>query len=166
MKNINKIILSAFVAFLLFSCGVTKKTTGSDQSEGKKTIEERFVTRPGDTITINIPNIRYKDTTITRTNYENRTIASVRYDDRGNQTIECLTAETKEYFKTIREEFKNDIKNDEEIEREFKPQNFIYAIAVLVGVLVIAMIIGVVAINKVKKAIPEMIHDSLNTKNY
>lgn len=160
-----KSILSVLTAFLLFSCGVTKETSRTDKSESDKTIERRIFTRPGDTISIDIPNIRYKDTTITRTNYETRTVASVHYDSQGNARFDCMSAELREEMELIRETLRNDIKDDNKVESEFKPQHFIYALAVLVGVIIIAMIVGMVAIAKIKKSIPDAVSNILKDMN-
>lgn len=152
-----KIILSVFTGLLIVSCGVTKKTSTSDKSEGIKTVEERVVTRPGDTLTIDIPNIRYKDTIIERIDYINKSVARVTYDDQGNQKFDCLQAEIKEEFRLMREEYKNDVETETEKEFEFKPQYFIYAIAFLVLIMIIAMVVGVVMLSKVQKAIPGIV---------
>lgn len=160
-----KIILSAFAGLLLFSCGVTKKSSRTDKTESDKTVERRTFTRPGDTISIDIPNIHFKDTTITRTNYETRTVASVHYDSQGNARFDCMSAELREEMELIRETIKNDVKDDNEVESEFKPQHFIYALAVLVGVIIIAMIVGMVAIAKIKKSIPDAVTNILKDVN-
>lgn len=160
-----KIIFSAFATLLLFSCGITKKTSGTDKTQSEKTVERRKITRPGDTITIDIPNVRYKDTTITRVNYENRTVASVYYDKDGNQRFECLSAELKEEMELIREEIKKDVKEDKDVQSEFNPQYFIYSLAVLVGVIIIAIIVVMVAIGKMKKSIPDIVTGVVSNLN-
>jgi hypothetical protein len=165
MKNINKIIFSAFAGLLLFSCATTKKSSESDQSTRDTTIERRSITRPGDTITINIPNVRFKDTTITSVNYENRTVASVHYDKDGNQRFECLSAEMKEELELIRETLKNDKESDSERESSFNPQYFIYSLAILVGVLIILIIVGMVAFQKLKRSIPDVATNVLKNMN-
>lgn len=160
-----KIILSVFTALFLFSCGITKTNNRTDMSEGKKTIEERTITRPGDTVTIDIPNIRYKDTIIERVNYNTKTIARVIYDNDGNQKFDCIPAEIREELKLIREEFKNDIEDDRETKHEFNPQYFVYAIGFLAFILVFGMIIGLIAIKKIKSSIPGLISETMNQIN-
>lgn len=159
---LRKIILSVFATLFLISCGITKKTSRTDKSEGTKSVEERILTRPGDTITIDIPNIRYKDTVIERVNYDTKTIARVVYDDQGNQRFDCIPAEIKEEFRLMREEFKNDIDDEKESKHEFNPQHFIYALAVLVGVIIIALIVGMVAIKRIQKTIPGIVANSID----
>lgn len=160
-----KTILIAFVTLSLFSCNTAKKTIETDKSEGLKTISEHTITRPGDTITIDIPNVRYKDTIIERIDYINKSVARVTYDDNGNQRFECLQAEMKEEFRLLREEFKNDKKTESESETNFEPQKFIYALAILGGVIVIALIVALVAFAKIKQSIPNIVIDSLKELN-
>jgi hypothetical protein len=161
----NKIILIVFTGLLFCSCATTKKSSQSDQSTRDTTIERRSITRPGETITIDIPNFKFKDTTITRVNYENQSVASVHYDKEGNQRFECLSATMKEEFELIRDTLKNDKESDSEIERTFNPQSFIYALAILVGVLVILIIVGMIAFAKLKKSIPDVATNVLKNIN-
>lgn len=160
-----KIILSAFAGLLFFSCATTKKSSESDQSTRDTTIERRSITRPGDTITIDIPNVRFKDTTITRVNYENRTVASVYYDKDGNQRFECLSAELKEEMELIRDTLINDKESESERESSFNPQYFIYALAGLVLVLIVLIIVGMIAFQKLKSSIPYVATNVLNNMN-
>lgn len=151
-----KLILSLCIALSLFSCSVLKENSKNDQSEIDRSIERRLITRPGDTLTIDIPNVRYKDTTITRVNYENRTVATVRYDSQGNQQFECLSAELREEMHLIREAIKNDIQEETKTESQFSPDHFIYALAFLLFVFVIGMIVLLIIISKLKKTIPDI----------
>jgi ATP-dependent Zn protease len=152
-----KLILSVFVMLLISSCSTTKKLLKTDTSVKKTVTERKQITRPGDTITINIPNIRYKDTVITRVNYENKTIARVRYDNKGNQQFECLSAEIDEKLELIREEVNNNIKEQNDIKRSFNPQHFIYALAFLVVVILIGFgLIGFMFM-RLQKQLPGMI---------
>lgn len=116
------------ILFFIIGCKSLKETTKTDNTKQTTTIERKTVTRPGDTITINIPNIRYKDTVIQRINYENKTVARVTYDTKGNQKFECLSAEFLQELELIRQEIKNDIKEIKEVKREFNPQYFIYSL--------------------------------------
>lgn len=154
-----KTILIAFTALLMFSCKLAKRITQTDKTQTEKTIERRKITRPGDTITIDIPNIRYKDTTIVRTNYENRTVARVTYDEDGNQSFECLSAEIKEELELIKESILKDVVNDSDVKREFNPQYFIYALAVLAGIVLIGIVIVSYLIMRIQKKMPSMTAD-------
>jgi len=152
-----KTILSLFVTLLIFSCSTTKKLVKEDTSTKKTTTERKQITRPGDTITIDIPNIRYKDTTITRVNYENKTIARVTYDEDGNQKFECLSAEINEKLELIREEVANNIKEQNDVQRSFNPQHFIYALAFLGIVILIGFGLVSFMFMRFQKQLPSMI---------
>jgi ATP-dependent Zn protease len=152
-----KLILGLLVVVSLYSCSTTKKLLKEDTSVKKTTTERKQITRPGDTITIDIPNIRYKDTLITRVNYENKTIARVTYDDKGNQKFECLSAEIDEKLELIREEVQNNIKEQNDIKRSFNPQYFIYALGFLVLVIVIGFGFMGFMFMKLQKQLPGMV---------
>lgn len=105
---------------LIFGCTTTKSLferkskTNTDRSI--KEVETKRLVRAGDTVTINIPNIRYKDTTITRTNTVTNTLANVTYDKYGNQRFDCISSEILELTKIIRnieEQKKEDVKERE-----------------------------------------------------
>ena len=49
-----------------------------------------------------MPKVTYKDTTIVKTNYINRTEARIRYDSQGNKTVECISSEINELKEEIR----------------------------------------------------------------
>lgn len=152
-----KTILIAFVTLLISSCSTTRKLQKTDTSVKKTVTERKQITRPGDTITIDIPNIRYKDTVITRVNYENKTIARVRYDDEGNQRFECLSAEIDEKLELIREEVNNNIKEQNNVQRSFNPQYFIYALAILVVVVLLGFGLISFMFMRLQKQLPTMI---------
>jgi hypothetical protein len=122
-----------------------RKVVRSDNTQTDKTIERRETIRQGDTISIKIPNIIYKDTTIFRTNYETKTKIRIRYDEDGNAEADCISAEIEEKLELIRETIKNDIKNNRDSSREFNPQYFIYALAFL-GVVLIVLILLILRI--------------------
>ena len=159
-KQINYIIiLSLFTGLFLFSCTTTKKLFKKDNSTDITTVERREVTRAGDTVTIEIPNIRYKDTTISKINYDTRTIARVNYDSQGNKSVECISAEIRELVETLRNEKKNDIKETTDKEKSFNPQYIFYAIGFLVLMVVIGLVVVSVLFSKMKASIPSIIND-------
>lgn len=142
------------LSIILFtSCSTSKKILQTDKTVAHKTIERREIIRKGDTLTIDIPNIRYKDTTIVRTNYENKTIARVTYDDKGNQKFDCLSAEINEKLELINETVANNVENKRDVERDFNPQYFIYALAALAFIIIIGFIVFGIVITKLKKSV-------------
>lgn len=147
-----KLILIAFVTFLMVSCRSTKKLLETDNSTKQTTTERSSIVRPGDTIRIDIPNIRYKDTLIRRTNYETKSVATVYYDKDGNQRFECQSAELRELKEIIIENQKNNIKKDNESKTEFNPQYFIYALAIFAIIICILFYM----IIRIQKNVPVM----------
>lgn len=145
-----KAFLIVLTAFIVVGCKSMKKTTDSSKTDQETTVERRTVTRPGDTISIDVPKFNFKDTTIVRTNYETRTQARIIYDDQGNARVECLSAELKEEMELIRQAIKSETESTEEKKTEFTPQHFIYALAAL-GVVLIVLIFMIM---KVQKSIP------------
>lgn len=152
-----KTIIILLLSSLICSCNAYKSLQKKDLTTNKTTIERKTTTRVGDTITIDVPNIRYVDTIIKRVNYENRTIASVTYDKSGNQKIECISAEIKEEIESIRNEIKNNKTENEEKEIGFNPQYFIYAIALLLLIIVIAIIVFFVLYAKFQNQITSVL---------
>lgn len=157
-----KMILMCFLLGMLFSCSTTRNLKKEDNTTKRTTTERRQLTRPGDTITIDIPNIRYKDTTITRVNYENKTIARVTYDNKGNQRFDCLSAEIDEKLELIREEVNNNIRENNKIDRSFNPQYFIYALAFLGIVIIIGFGLISFMFMRFQKQLPSMIGQITN----
>lgn len=128
-----KLILILSV-LLCFSCVSSKKTTDKSVIDRKTDTETTF--RKGEVITIEIPNIRYKDTVITKINHETKSIATVTYDRDGNQRFDCQTAEIRQIRELVDELIKNNIYTQEK--NAFNPQYILYAIGFL-GVLVVLL---------------------------
>ena len=164
MKNIKNLFLAVLTAFFVLGCNSTKSLTKKDNTTTEKVTKSQTVTRPGDTVTISIPNIKYRDTTITRINYDTKTMVVSKFDKDGNQTIDCISAELTERLDTIEEKINNDISENSEKENSFNPQYFIYSIAALVLVVVIALIVVVYSINKAQSKLPEIINQFVNSK--
>lgn len=147
-----KKLLIFTLLLLCFSCDVQKKAI---KNKTDRQLTEQIETtsyRPGDTISIDIPNIKLKDTVIERVSYKYNTpsIARVTYDADGNIKVECLQAqieETNRINRQLLEVIKD--KNQEKTE-VFKPQYFIYALAVLVLFVVIGFVLISNKINKIK----------------
>lgn len=134
-----KKLLIITLLLLAFSCDVQKKAI---KNKTDRQLTEQIETtsyRPGDTISIDIPNIKLKDTVIERVSYKYNTpsIARVTYDENGNIKVECLQAqieETNRINRQLLEVIKD--KNQEKTET-FNPQHFFYAIAIIVVLVII-----------------------------
>lgn len=143
-------------------CSTSKKALTTDNTRSDTLTERRTVTRPGDTVRIDIPNIRYKDTTITKVNYDTHTVARVRYDSQGNQQIECIQSEIKELTETIRATIQNDVKTENEKESSFNPQYIFYAIGFLTLIVFVGLgVLGFLFL-KMQKNLPNITSDIVN----
>ena len=156
-----KTILSLFTGLFLFSCTTTKKLFKKDNSTDITTVERREVTRAGDTLAFEIPNVKWKDTTIYHVNHVTKQIASVNYDSQGNKSVECISAEIRELVETLRNEKKTDIKETEDKEHSFNPQYIFYAIGFLVLMVVIGLVVVSVLFSKMKASIPSIISKTI-----
>lgn len=147
-----KTLLAITLAIALTSCGIKKNAV---KTKTDRTLTEQIKTttfRKGDTITINVPNIRLKDTVIERVSYINKTpsIARITYDKDGNATFECLQAQieqTNEINRQLVELIKD---KDKEKEETFNPQYFIYSLVVLVLIVLLGFIYINNKITKIK----------------
>ena len=81
-----------------------------DKSETKATVTETtYSKRQGDTVTVLVPNIVYKDTLITKRG--KTTTLNLKYDKNGNLDAECITKEINELKQIITDiKQKNNIK--------------------------------------------------------
>ena len=148
--------LAILLLFVVCSCKSVKKATETDRSTSQTITERQITTRPGDTITIDIPNVRYKDTIIERVDYVNKTVARVTYDDKGNQTFECMQAEIRMLTEKINEMVQNDVKRDTEQTNQFNPQHLIYAMGGLGLVLILGIMVVGIMVTRVQKQMPAM----------
>lgn len=161
-EQVLKRVLLLLVLVSLFGCRTSKESLFTDKSKTDTFTEKRTVTRAGDTVTIEIPNIRYKDTTITKINYDTKTIASVRYDSQGNQTFDCISAELKELIETMKQSTQNDIEAEAKRESEFNPQYIFYAIGFLAFIVFLGLgVLGFMFL-KLQRQLPMMTTDIVN----
>lgn len=156
MKYLKLALLSALLA--LSSCSVLKKAETTDKSKITREIERKTITRPADTLVLETKyNVRLKDTTITTTNYETRTVLREIYDVDGNRRTECIAEEINEKFETISEKFHKDIESLKETQHSFDPTPFVWALVGLGIVMLLILVFGIFAINSFKKALPGLV---------
>ncbi len=147
-KTYLKSLLLVVLLTTLMSCEVSKKLLTTDNTKRTITTERKSTIRKGDTLSIVVPNIKYKDTTITKYNYETKTVARLVYDNQGNKRVDCISAEIREQLETIKEDIKNDIKTKNETDNSFKPQYLFYSIIALIIVLIIGMVVGYILLSR------------------
>lgn len=130
LSHIFKLLVTALILsllFLCFSCDIMKEAAKTKTDTGFKENIETRTFRKGDTVTYEIPNVIYKDTTIYRTNRQGTTIKAV-YDQTGNiASIDCFASAIAEMRKENRE-FQQAIKDKESKKTENFDSTFIFYI--------------------------------------
>lgn len=148
-----KLIYISLIFIFLSSCSSMKSFFSKDKGTKDTKTEVVETTKKGGKTTLELPNIIYKDTTITSVNYETKTILRTTFDKKGNQKIDCLEAEINEKITRIEEAIQNDIETKTKSETSFNPQYFIYAIAALGFIIIIGFIVFGIVITKLKKSV-------------
>lgn len=148
-----KKLLIICLLFSLYSCDILKESQKLKRDVQSTESIKTQIKRKGDTLTLQIPKITYKDTTIVKTNYVNRTEARIIYDSSGNKTVECISAELdvfKEEFRTLIDNSKEKQSNKEE---SFQSEIIIYLTLGLGVIICGALIIFLWQIKGQSKAI-------------
>jgi hypothetical protein len=144
------IILLVLLSF--FSCDITKRAVkGKNDINQTETVETKTV-RSGDTLRISIPKVTYKDTTIVKTNYVNRTEARITYDNKGNAEIECISAEIQEFRKEMRTLVDKSKAKESEKEENFDASAILYFMIGLAVIVCGAMFVFMWQLSKQTKA--------------
>jgi hypothetical protein len=108
-----------------------------NKAEKKTNVVERVETkRAGDTLTYEIPNVVYRDTTIYVRNFEKQGSNTLRiaYDQQGNQTaIDCISDEINE----LKEIITNTEEKTKVKETDFKTSTILYVFLGLIGLLIV-----------------------------
>ena len=120
-----KIIL----CLLLVGCTSTKKLLEKKTKTDTVSTETGTVTsiRAGDTLTVTIPTLVYKDTTIYQ---RGKTTTLVqRYDNEGKLRVDCISDEINELKNYVKNaiEIKEEEEKSKEVERGFKDIYILYA---------------------------------------
>jgi len=118
---LNRFLFFGLIIALVVGCSATKTKRTTDTTK----IEREITTRPADTLHYEVPNVKYRDTTIYVRNFENERSNTLRiaYDNSGNAAaIDCISDEINELKETI-----INTKQEEKIkEKIFKDVYFIY----------------------------------------
>lgn len=151
-----KRLILIFVLFLV-GCNLQRKVLKTDNTETTTITERKNIFRKGDSLSIVIPKIVYKDTIIQKVNYETKTVARVVYDKKGNSRVDCISAEIKQELETIKQNIKNDVQTQNRTKSGFNPQYLFYAISVMIIVLIIGLFSVNYLLSKWEKQILEII---------
>lgn len=130
------VCLAIAFAMLLTSCDIQKEAAKTKTDTAFQEQIESQTFRKGDTVHYEIPNVIYKDTTITRTNRQGTTIKTV-YDQGGNiASIDCFASAIAEIRKENRE-FQQAIKDKQSKKTEHFDSSFI--LYIIGGVVVLGI---------------------------
>ena len=143
-----KKIICILSVFGFLSCDVQKISNKLKDSSDYKENTEIKTFRKGDTVSFEIPNIKFKDTTIYRTNRQGTTIKTI-YDNQGTvKSIDCyasrieeLTRQNIEYQKSLKE--KQSAKTE-----EFNTDWILYIVIGIVVIFAIALLLMFLYIKK------------------
>lgn len=132
----------------------TKKRAEIDTKTTETSLKGGFekTTRPADTSTIYIPNLKLKDTVIYRETYRQKHI--IEYDKQGNQSISSICDEISQ----IRQWYQNDRKEQEqqtkteEKDKQIDYTNFLYIGIVFLLILILAIFIALRYLKGIVKA--------------
>ena len=119
------------VKFLSFKIDVTKKATKNKTDRQLNETIKTTTYRKGDTITIEVPNVIYKDTVIEKINYENRTVARITYDKDGNKKFECMESQIKEITEINRQLIEAIKEKDKDKEEKFDTMSLLGVFAII-----------------------------------
>lgn len=123
----------------LSSCDIVKKSAKTKSDTNFNEQIETKTYRKGDTVTYEVPNVIFKDTTIYRKNVQG-TVLRLQYDNKGNMTnADCFSSFIEEIKKENRE-FQQSIK-DKKKEKEEKA-NFDWLIYLVSGIVIVIIFLG------------------------
>ena len=135
-------ILLGLIALLFVlsfsSCDIYKQSQKSKSDTNFSQSEEKKTFRKGDTVRYEIPkyNVKLKDTTIYRTNYQGTTIKTI-YDQNGNvSSIDCYASRIEELTKR-NIQYENALKKKESEKKE--EMNTTWILYFMIGIVIIFM---------------------------
>ena len=127
------------LSLLVFcSCKIMKTKDSKDEDISMVRTETRAVTRAGDTVFYQVPNITFKDTTVYTYNRQGTTLKTV-YDDKGDiARIECMASRIEELTRITEALTKSLSEKKKEKVEESKGINLNF---IVLGVTVIAAVL-------------------------
>ena len=134
-KNMKYLLFLPF--FLFISCDIQKQSQKSKIDTNLKTSEEIHTFRKGDTVSIRVPKITYKDTTIYTTNRQGTTLQTI-YDKQGNiSNIDCYASQIEELTKRNSELEQSD---KEKQSSKVEKANMDWVLYIVIGAVIIVLI--------------------------
>ena len=144
MKN----IIYTLLVLSIVSCDVQKISDKVKDDSNYKENTEVKTFRQGDTVRFEIPNIKFKDTTIYRTNRQGTTIQTV-YDRQGTvKSIDCYASRIEELTRQNIEYQKNSKQKQSAKTEKFNTVWVLYFVIGIVIIFVVALLLMFLYIKK------------------
>lgn len=148
-----KKLIYVLVLLICFSCDIMKQSTKSKGETSATENIETITKRKGDTVSLVVPKITYRDTTIYTVNRQGTTLKTV-YDERGKiSNIDCFASAIEEMNKTNRQFFEQWKEKDKTKEEKFDSSFILYIVGGVVILGAIALFLMYKTINRNSKAI-------------
>ena len=133
-------LLLALLLAVLVGCDSLKTAQKTKRDVQTSETIKTQTKRAGDTLRLQVPKVTFRDTTIVKTNYINRTEARIAYDTNGNATVECISAEINELREEIRTLSDTSKEKESTKETSFQSEVILYA---FLGLALLIVIVGV-----------------------
>tara|TARA_R110002020_G_scaffold227409_2_gene438038 strand:+ start:172 stop:624 length:453 start_codon:yes stop_codon:yes gene_type:complete len=135
-----KIIFIVLASVLFYGCGVTKNRQKTKEERTLKESTEIITTRVGDTVTYEVPLVRFKDTTIVKRNYVTGTTQTLRYNGNGQIDLaQCISGSIERIERSNKELIEAILTKDKETKHEVKPTIILYGFIGLALIIVISV---------------------------
>lgn len=143
--------LLILTSLLIFSCGITKKRDKVKEDRTLNESTEIITKRVGDTVTYEVPRVRFKDTTIVKRNYVTGTTQVLRYDKNGQVDLaQCISGAIEKIERSNRELIEAIVSKNKETKHEINPIIILYG---FIGLALLILIVGGALFFYVKKQI-------------
>ena len=135
-----KIIFIVLASVFFYGCGVTKNRQKTKEERTLKESTEIITTRVGDTVTYEVPLVRFKDTTIVKRNYVTGTTQTLRYNGNGQIDLaQCISGSIERIERSNKELIEAILTKDKETKHEVKPTIILYGFIGLALIIVISV---------------------------
>ena len=144
--------LIILTSLLFFSCGITKTRDKVKEDRTLNESTEIITKRIGDTVTYEVPIVRFKDTTIIKRNYVTGTTQTLRYNANGQVDLaQCISGSIERIERSNKELIEAILTKDKETKHELSPTIILYG---FIGLALLIVIVGGAFIFYIKKSIP------------
>lgn len=136
-------------SLLFFSCGITKTRDKVKEDRTLNESTEIITKRVGDTVTYEVPRVRFKDTTIIKRNYVTGTTQVLRYDKNGELDMaQCISGAIERIERSNRELIEAIVSKQKETKHEISPMIILWG---FIGLALLIVIVGGAAFYAIKK---------------